>query len=97
MLNIFPLPVRVFRIQPFISWIINIFPVLRSIYEIRSLEELVLGASLNKAVGESNAIVRELDEDVPEGRNISNVVLVNGKADDNIYLKMMLTSMTFGA
>ena len=61
------------------------------------MEELVLGASLNKAVGESNAIVRELDEDVPEGRNISNVDLVDGKADDNIYLKMMLTSMTLGA
>ena len=61
------------------------------------MDEFVLSASLNEAVGESNAIVREPDNDVPEGGNISNVDLVDGIADDNIYLKMMLTSMTLGA
>ena len=61
------------------------------------MEDFVLGASLNEAVGESNAIVRELDDDVPEGGNIFNVDLVDGIAEDNIYLKMRLTSMTLGA
>ena len=52
---------------------------------------------MNEAVGESNSIVRELDDDVPEGGNIPNVDPVDGIADANIYLKMMLTSMTLGA
>ena len=49
---------------------------------------------MNEAVGESNAIVRELDDDVPKRENIPNV---DGIADENIYLKIMLAIITLGA